>query len=59
MTYKGYMTLEYWEEITPNMAKVIRSLPIIWDAPDSWWFLKVVDGFVIHTASLKAIGTYA
>ena len=52
------MSLEAWEELTPNMDKGIRKLPIIRDPPVHWWVLKIVDGFGPHTSSLKLMETY-
>ena len=42
-----------------KMAKVIKNLPIIRDAPADWWVLKIVDGFGTHAPSLKSMETYA
>ena len=41
------------------MAKGIRKLPIIPDAPAHWWVLNIFGGFGTHTYSLKSMDTYA
>ena len=53
ITDNGCRTIEPWEELTSEMAKGIRNLPIIRDATAHWWFLKIIIGFGPHTASLK------
>ena len=36
-----------------KMEKGIRKFPIIQNATDNWWVLKIVDGFGTHSSSLK------
>ena len=55
MTENGYMTEDAWVEMAPSMARGIRSLPVIRDAPGHWWVGKIIDGFGPHTSSIKAM----
>ena len=59
MADNGDTTLKALGELTHNMAKGIRKLPMIQDASAHCWALKIFDGFGPHTSSLKSMETYA
>jgi len=56
-TPNAFMTMEAWEEMAEPVAKGIRAMPVIRDHPN-WWLIYILDGFVCHFGSPKALDVY-
>ena len=56
-TPNAFMTITAWEQMAEDVAKGIRSMPVIKDHP-SWLLVFILDGFVCHFASPKALSIF-
>ena len=54
MTENAYMTEEAWQEMSPNLVRGYRDLPVVRDNPQ-WWMVEIVDGFGAHLTNLEAL----
>ena len=51
----AFMTINVWEQMTPNVVKGLRNINPVVAANPQWFMIEIVDGFSAHLGSLIAL----